>query len=174
MTDNTVKLIISAAAAAVWSYFHQLVWPFAILVLVMCVDYITGVHAAWVRGELKSRTGLIGFLRKLSYIAMVVVGCVIDYLMTQLSAQLTGSDLTVRFVGLTMICWLIINELISILENVGRIGGPVPPFVAPLLAHLKQSTEAQIPAAQLPKDTMQPAGRHERTADDKDDQIKGG
>ena len=160
MNDNALKLIFAALAAAVGSYFHQLIWPFAVMVLVMLVDYITGVHAAFVRGELKSRVGLLGFLKKLSYIAMVVVGCVCDYLMTQLSAQLTGSDMVIQFVGLTVIFWLIINELISILENINRIGGPVPPFVGKLLNHLKQTTEAAAP--NVPDLPEEEGGKHER------------
>ena len=40
-----------------------------------------------------------------------------------------------------MICWLIINELISILENVAAIGGPVPEFLKALLGKLKTATE---------------------------------
>lgn len=142
MSENILKLGIAALAAAVGSYFHQLVWPFSVLVLVMFVDYITGVHAAFVRGKLKSRVGLLGFLKKISYIAIVIVGCVCDYLITQLSSQLTGSSMVVQMVGLTVIFWLIINELISILENIARIGGPVPPFIGNLLNHLKQTTEA--------------------------------
>ena len=147
--SNVLKLILAAAMAAVGSYFKQLAWPFVVLVLVMSVDYITGIHAAFVRDELRSRAGLLGFLKKLSYIAMVIVGCVCDYLMTTLSAQLTGSAVVVQFVGLTVICWLIINELISILENIGRIGAPVPPFIQTLLQHLKQTTEAQAPVQNI-------------------------
>lgn len=40
-----------------------------------------------------------------------------------------------------VIIWLIINELISILENVAALGGPVPVFLAKLLARLKNTVE---------------------------------
>lgn len=148
--EDFCAMIVAVLGGAIGAYFNQLLWPFAALVLVMSVDYITGVHAAYVNGQLRSRVGLLGFLKKLSYIAIVVVGCVCDYLMTMLSGQLTGSTMSIRVVGLTMICWLIINELLSILENVQRIGGPVPPFIGPLLEHLQQATEAQAPVHEKP------------------------
>lgn len=42
-----------------------------------------------------------------------------------------------------VIVWLIINELLSILENVEAIGVPVPAFLRKLLGRLKVSTEAK-------------------------------
>lgn len=160
MKSDLIKFFMAAGVAAVGSYFNQLIWPFVVLVLVMSVDYATGVHAAWVHDKLKSRIGLIGFLKKISYIAMVVVGCVCDYLMTMLGAQLTKTEFTVQIVGLTVICWLIINELLSILENIHRIGGPVPPFIEKLLQHLQQATEEKAPVFDDPQTIQE--GRHER------------
>ena len=42
-----------------------------------------------------------------------------------------------------VIVWLIINELISILENVAAIGAPVPEFLLKLIRKLKTVTEKQ-------------------------------
>ncbi|MEI3124242.1 MAG: phage holin family protein [Oscillospiraceae bacterium] len=42
-----------------------------------------------------------------------------------------------------MIVWLIINELLSILENVEAIGVPLPAFLRKLLGRLQVSTEAK-------------------------------
>lgn len=159
MKEDTIKLLIAAAAAALWSYAKDMIWPLGILLAAMVVDYISGVAAAWVNHELSSRVGIVGIVKKLSYLALVVVGCSIDYLINMLGAQLTGAEVSVRAIGLVVICWLIINELISILENVARQGGPTVPFLAPLLRHLKSSAEAQVPVSD--SDT-QPEGRHER------------
>ena len=55
---------------------------------------------------------------------------------------LKGIDLHIElFCGLLVTVWLIINELISILENVAALGGPVPVFLAKLLARLKNTVE---------------------------------
>lgn len=168
MKEDTVKMFLAAACAAVWSYARTLLWPLVILIIVMVIDYISGVAAAWAKKELSSRVGLLGIVKKLSYLALVVVGCVIDYLISYMGSAVSGMDITIKAVGLVVICWLIINELISILENVARQGGPVPPFLLPLLSHLKSSAEKQIPgdAAGSVSDLDHPAeGKHERKDD---------
>ena len=156
MNDNA-KLFFAAVWAGLWAYTQQLLVPMAILILVMVVDYITGVTAAWKLGELNSRVGVVGILKKLSYLAIVVVGCSLDYLISMVGGQISGEDVAFRAIGLVVICWLLINELISILENVARIGGPIPPFLEPLLKRLKNGTEAQLPQAQ-----EKPEGKHVR------------
>ena len=144
MHTNALKLVLAAAMAALMTYLAQIVIPIGILCLVMLIDYITGVHAAYVNGVLSSRTGILGILKKLSYLAMVAVACVIDYVVASVGSQV-GVVVSVQFVALLVIFWLIVNELISILENVDRIGGPVPPFVVKLLYRLKGSVEESMP-----------------------------
>ena len=56
------------------------------------------------------------------------------------SETLTSTGDSLKSSGIVMI-WLIINELISILENVAAIGGPTPPFVTKLLSKLKNTVE---------------------------------
>lgn len=154
---NVLKLSLAAFLAALMTYMGQIIVPVLILVGVMLLDYLTGVHAAFVRHELSSRTGLIGILKKLSYLAMVAVACVIDYLIATVGAQL-GTVIAVQFVGQLVVFWLILNELISILENVQKIGGPVPPFVAKLLQHLRGKVEESMP--DLPEEPQEPEGKH--------------
>lgn len=160
MMNDNAKIFIAAAAATLWAYAQQIVIPLTILLVVMVVDYVTGVTAAWKKGELSSRVGIVGILKKLSYLALVVVGCVMDYLVSMVGGQIAGTEIAFQAIGLVVICWLIINELISILENVSRIGGPVPPFLAPLLKRLKNGAEAQIP--QLQEQQSEPEGKHVR------------
>jgi toxin secretion/phage lysis holin len=157
MDGNVLKLSLAAFMAALMTYMGQIIVPVLILCLVMLLDYLTGVHAAFVRHELSSRTGLIGILKKLSYLAMVAVACVIDYLVATVGAQL-GTVIAVQFVGQLVVFWLILNELISILENVQKVGGPVPPFVAKLLQHLRGKVEESLP--DLPEEPQEPEGKH--------------
>ena len=160
MHDNA-KMFVAAAMAALWAYAQNLVIPLGILIVVMVVDYISGVLAAWKAGELSSRVGILGIVKKLSYLALVAVGCVMDDLIGMISGQFVGAEVSFRAIGLVVICWLIINELISILENVAKQGGPVPPFLEPLLKHLKSSAEGQIqqPAGEP---AAEPEGKHVR------------
>ena len=162
MKEDTVKIFLAAFGAAVWSYFQNIFVPLVILITVMVVDYISGVAAAWVNHELSSKAGLVGIVKKLSYLALVVAGCSIDYLVSVLGQQLTGAEISIKAIGLVVVCWLIINELISILENVARQGGPVPPFLAGILVHLRETTEKQIPGVSDQDTISGEAGKHER------------
>ena len=162
MKEDTVKMLLAAFSAAVWSYFKTIFAPVVILIVVMTVDYISGVAAAWVNHELSSRVGLIGIIKKLSYLALVVAGCSIDYLVSVLGAQITGTEISIKAIGLVVVCWLIINELISILENVARQGGPVPPFLAGILLHLRETTEKQVPGVSGSDTITGEEGKHER------------
>ena len=51
-------------------------------------------------------------------------------------------EIGIRFaVGLLVTFWLIVNELISILENVSEIGVPLPAFLQKLISRLKVNIE---------------------------------
>ena len=39
--------------------------------------------------------------------------------------------------------WLLLNECISILENISEIGVPLPPFLVSLIQKLKKTTEVK-------------------------------
>ena len=45
--------------------------------------------------------------------------------------------------GLLVTFWLVLNECISILENLSAIGVPLPPFLMKIVDKLKQTTEAK-------------------------------
>ena len=141
MKEDTAKMLLAAFSAAIWSYFKTIFAPVIILIVVMTVDYISGVAAAWVRHELSSRVGLIGIVKKLSYLALVVAGCSIDYLVSILGEQLTGAEISIKAIGLVVVCWLIINELISILENLGELNIPLPKFLVDMIKSLKSKVE---------------------------------
>ena len=157
MHETTIKAILAAAAAALTAYMGEILVPVLVLCFVMLVDYITGVSAAYITHTLSSRVGLLGILKKLSYLAIVAVACVIDYIISMAGSRL-GVTIAVQFVALLVVFWLIINELISILENVQKAGGPVPPFVGRLLNHLRGKVEESMP--ELPETPEK--GKHER------------
>lgn len=139
--ENFWKAVIATASAALMAYFKQLIIPISVLIAVMLCDYITGMTAAWITKEISSRKGIQGIVKKVFYLMIVAVGMGIDYLITMLGSKL-GMTMEINFmVGLLVTVWLIINELISILENSGRIGVPLPEFLMKLLERLKQTTE---------------------------------
>ena len=76
---------------------------------------------------------------RLGYMAMVAVGAAVDYLLHGALKQ-AGIDLHIElFCGLLVTVWLIINELISVLENLAAIGVPGFPRLNRLLSRLKNT-----------------------------------
>ncbi len=141
MQDNIMMGVASAAAAAVWTYSRQMALPLVLLVTVMALDYVSGMSRAWFKHELSSKIGLRGIVKKLSYLFAVAVSVEID-LVLQLAAEKTSIDISgCYFCALLVMVWLILNECLSILENISEIGVPVPAFLLSLIRRLKQSAE---------------------------------
>ena len=139
--ENGLKLLLTAIFAAVAAYMKELVAPMMVLLVVMGLDYISGVSAAWVTHQLSSRVGLVGIIKKIGYLMIVAVGMALDYLISLLGGKFGVAMENIYFVGLLVIVWLIINECISILENADEMGLPVPEFIKKMLTRLKRHAE---------------------------------
>lgn len=143
MKENVLKSVLALILAGATVYFRNLMAPLAILMIVMIIDYITGMAQAWVSATLSSRTGALGVVKKIGYLFAVAVAVVVDYII-QLAANRAGTDLSgfCPF-GLLVTIWLILNECISILENLSEIGVPLPAFLMAIVKKLKKTTENQ-------------------------------
>lgn len=151
LKENVIKGVLTTAMAALIAYLGHLVIPVIILAAVMLLDYGTGIAKAWVNGNLSSKLGIIGILKKLGYLAVVAVGMFIDWVIQAGVAQL-HLDFKFDFLfAIIVIVWLILNELISILENVASIGAPVPKWLTKIITKLKDHTEEKAGAD---KETM--------------------
>ena len=139
--ENSVMAILAAAVGALCSYAAALVVPLAVLLAVMLGDYVSGMAKAWSAGTLCSRTGVKGIVKKVGYLMVVGAAGAADWLIRY---GLTQAGIEVQFsflIAAMVIIWLIVNELISILENVAALGGPVPGFLQKLLGRLKDTVE---------------------------------
>lgn len=143
MKENVVQAIITAIVAGVSVYFGVVAIPILVLIAVMIVDYITGLVGAYIDRQLNSRIGIVGIIKKISYLGLVAVGMVTDYIIYSALAQLGVSIELGYCVGMVIVIWLIINELISILENLAEIGVPLPAFITKLIERLKNTVEGK-------------------------------
>lgn len=141
MKDFAIKGFITVIFTGAALYFHQLVGPLIILAIVMVADYITGMAAAWVNSELSSRAGIVGIVKKIGYLFAVAVAIVVDYVV-QTAAAGAGMEVgNFHVFGLLVTIWLILNECLSILENLSEIGVPLPAFLVAVVKKLKKSAE---------------------------------
>ena len=111
------------------------------LCICMLVDYVTGVYSGFVTGEVSSKKGLRGIIKKLCYIICVGVAVMIDWLIINVSGIMNMPQSTGCYFGIITAVWLIFNEMISILENISRIGVPLPKFLLKLVLRLKSTIE---------------------------------
>jgi len=86
-----------------------------VLLIMAAIDYITGVIAAGYNGELKSKVGFKGIAKKV--VLFLLVGAA-----TQADLAI-GTNSALRE---ATIFFFIGNELLSLLENAGRMGIPLP------------------------------------------------
>lgn len=148
MSNNIESITIQGALAALMtmiSYYCGIVAvPIIVLIAVMIIDYVTGMVAAWKGKKLSSKIGAFGIVKKVCYLALVCVGMGVDWLIYSGLRQVgVALDYTIFF-GVLVTVWLIINELISILENLEGVGVPLPKFLLSVIKRLKISTEKVV------------------------------
>jgi toxin secretion/phage lysis holin len=113
------------------------------------IDYITGLCATPYRDEnISSYKGIRGIIKKVCMWLLVVVGSWIDILI-RYTVDCTGIGIDVPFIVATVVAvWLIVNEIISILENMIDIGVRTPPFLMPIVRHIKKQIEETVDFAE--------------------------
>lgn len=109
------------------------------LIIFMGIDYVTGLIVAGVfnnstkseNGALESRAGWKGLCRKGVTLLIVLIACRLD--------MVIGSN----FMRDAVVIAFIANELISIVENAGLMGIPVPAVIKKAIDILKSKSESE-------------------------------
>lgn len=110
----------NALVAVVATFFTYVFgsWDLALQVLIvfMILDYGTGVLYAFLNNQLNSEVGFKGLVKKMMILVVLIIGVMVDRILG------TGN-----WVFRTLVAYFYIaNEGISLLENVGNIGIPIP------------------------------------------------
>ena len=147
-----IKLGIIAVFSAIFDAMCVLAWPILALVGCNIIDYITGLIASpYRKQDINSYKSIRGIAKKICMWLLVVVGWIMDMLIQHTLAQ-TGIEVNIPCIVATLVAvWLATNEMISILENMVDIGVKVPPFLLPLIKHIRSSADHKIMDA-LPED----------------------
>ena len=136
-----MKSIICSTCGVIGGFITYLVggWDMAILTLLifMAIDYITGLIVAGIfhkskktaSGGLNSKIGFLGLAKKVIVFLLIIV------------AQLLDLILGIDFVRNGVIIAFITNEVISIIENAGLMGVPMPKVIHKALDLLQDQTE---------------------------------
>lgn len=139
--DIFTKALVTSVMATIsvrLGTLGELLWLFFAAV---ALDYVTGIAAAIYHRELSSGTGLRGIIKKVGECVVIAVAILSDEVAVQAGANLGFIISTGGAITSVVTIWLILNELISILENLARIGIDFPPFLMTLIKRLKNKTE---------------------------------
>lgn len=139
-----MRLKILSAVGVAGSFIASLFGGFdaalVTLLIFMGIDYATGLAVAGLfhasrktpNGMLESRAGWKGLCRKGVTLLVVLVACRLDLVM--------GSS----FIRDAVVIAFIANETISIIENAGFMGVPIPEVIVRAIVVLKQKTEDEV------------------------------
>ena len=101
------------------------------LIAFVVIDYITGVMCAVVDKKLSSEVGFKGIFKKVLIFVMVGIANILD-------GQIIGTGSVLRTAA---VFFYISNEGVSLLENAGHIGLPIPQKLKAVLAQLHDRAE---------------------------------
>ena len=125
--SDFLKGIFAAICTLVGFLFGSADGLIIALIVLIVMDYISGVVAAIVEKKLSSEIGAKGIAKKVFMLLIVAVANIVDI-------NVIGEGNTLRTVT---VLFYIANECISLIENAGRLGVPVPKKLMDVLAQLK-------------------------------------
>ena len=98
-----------------------------VLLLMIVLDYITGILHAIFNKKISSKVGAKGIIKKVGYLIVVAVSVIID--------KVIGDTGAIRTV---VVYFFVANEGISLVENWGAMGLPIPKVVKDTLEQIKK------------------------------------
>ena len=127
--------------------FRNELWILILPVSLMAIDFITGLLYAWSTNTFKSKKMRSGLTKKVGEIAILVIGELFSYGMRIPPIIMAGIS-----------AYIIFMEFMSIMENLKKMGVPIPGFISKVLntvdLALKEEdiTEALTKVAELEKE----------------------
>lgn len=130
--DKIFKTIVAVAGAIASYLFGGWSSLLSILLAFVVADYITGVIASSMEGKLNSKTGMKGIAKKVFIFMFIAAAHLVDTVLGDLHLF---RDATIFF--------YLANELLSIIENGGRIGVDIPPALLKSVEVLKGKSDIE-------------------------------
>ena len=125
--NDVLKSIVSGIIGIAGFLIGEFDGLYKALLALIIADYITGVIVAIVKKQLSSEVGAKGIAKKILMLIVVAVANVLD-------VQIIGGGAGLR--NITIIFYAA-NEVISLLENTGKLGLPYPPKLLDVLEQVK-------------------------------------
>ena len=130
---NTIQLIFTAVGGWLGYFLGGCDGLLYALIAFVVIDYITGVMCAIINRELSSAVGFKGIFHKVMIFLLVGIANIID-------VQVIGTGAVLRT---AVIFFYISNEGVSLLENAGHLGLPIPEKIKTVLEQLHDRAEKE-------------------------------
>ena len=119
MEENKDKITFSVLVGTISSLYQQYAVILILVILAICLDVITGLIKSKVTGvPLDSKTGTVGFWKKMSFLISFMFGIFMDaFVPVLLSVMNIELPFNCTF-GFIIGVYIILNESISICENI--------------------------------------------------------
>ena len=121
-----VQIAITAIGGWVGYFVGGMDGMLIALIVLMSLDYISGIMCAVIDRKLSSAIGFRGICKKVLILMLVGVANIVDIHVVGTGSALRGA----------VICFYMSNEGLSLLENAARVGLPVPDQLRDILAQL--------------------------------------
>ena len=125
--DNILKNILAGVCTVLSFLFGDMEGLMIALIALIILDYISGVIAAAVEKRLSSEAGAKGIAKTIFMLLIVALANIVDI-------NVIGDGHVLKTVT---VVFYICNECISLIENAGRIGVPVPKKLLDVLEQLR-------------------------------------
>lgn len=111
-------------------HFTNAIWVLLIPLTLMLIDVLTGWLNAWLKGEIKSYRMREGLVKKCGEIMILIIGELFEF----------GLGLPMYIMSLISL-YIIMMELVSIAENLDKMGVPIPHFFKKGLGKLNDTIQ---------------------------------
>lgn len=136
-----IKAAVTGAIAFVTALIGPVGWTVIVWIISMLLDYLTGTWAALSQGEWDSSIARQGLWHKLGSIVAVLISALLDVSLGVILPQL---GIEYSYIVLTpIVClWYLLTELGSMIENVDKLGAPVPDFLRDMIKKVKGKVDS--------------------------------
>ncbi len=144
-----IKAVIVAAASIAVDFLGNVGMAVIIFLAAMLLDYVTGSWAAKAHGEWSSKKAREGLWHKLGEILALCVAALTDIaigyvILTSAAVPIIPGEYRHKgYVTLIVSVWYIFTEMGSILENVAKLGAPVPKWMIEGVGRMKKKIDKQ-------------------------------
>lgn len=143
--EEKYKWALSLLAGAVINFAKQYTVIIVCVAVVVIFDFITGMIASKATGKaIESKIATAGFWKKMALFAALALGIFLDFFIPFMLRYLSIEIPVTALFGMIFGCYIVINECISIAENLYKCNEEIlPRWVVSVLTGAKEQLDSK-------------------------------